>query len=107
MAMKKITAISRSEKLADVENRLKNLEIPGITVDHVRGYGEYANFFARDWMTRYARIEIVIEEHGVDRIIDAICRAVHTGSPGDGFVYSVPVDRVCRIRDRRSESATS
>ena len=45
MELKKITAIIRSDQLEDVENRLKSLDVPGITVDHVKGYGEYANLF--------------------------------------------------------------
>lgn len=100
MELKKITAIVRCDQLEDVENRLKGPIIPGITVDHVKGYGEYANFMARDWMSRYARIEIVVEKRRAQRIIDAIVGVVHTGTPGDGIVYVVPIEEVTRIRDR-------
>jgi nitrogen regulatory protein P-II 1 len=102
MELKKITAIIRSDQLEDVEKRLKGPDVPGITVDHVKGYGEYANFLARDWMSRYARIEIVADKRRARRIVDAIAEIVHTGAPGDGVVYVVPVEQVYRLRDRHS-----
>ena len=76
MELKKITAIIRSDRLEDVENRLKGPDTPGITVDHVKGYGEYANFFARDWTSRYARIEIVADEQQARSIADAIAEGL-------------------------------
>lgn len=100
MELKKITAIVRCDQLEDVENRLKGPMIPGISVDHVKGYGEYANFMARDWMSRYARIEIIVEKRRAQQIIDAIVDVVHTGTPGDGIVYVAPIEEVTRIRDR-------
>ena len=87
MELKKITAIIRSDQLEALENRFKGPDLPGITVDHVQGYGEYANFFAKDWMSRYARVEI-------------------TGTRGDGFVYVVPVEQLQRIRDRHTARST-
>ena len=102
MQLKKITAIIRSDQLEDVEKRLQGPGMPGISVDHVKGYGEYANFFARDWMSRYARIEIVAEASKVRGIVDAITEVVHTGTEGDGVVYVVPVEQVYRIRDQHT-----
>lgn len=102
MELKKITAIIRSDQLEDVEKRLQGPDTPGITVDHVKGYGEYANYFARDWMSRHARIEIVAEASKVRGIVKAITDVVHTGTAGDGVVYVVPVEQVYRIRDQHT-----
>jgi nitrogen regulatory protein P-II 1 len=108
MDLKKITAIVRSDQLEDVENRLKGPDVPGISVDQVKGYGEYVNFFARDWMSRYARIEIVADGRQARRIANLIMEVVHTGTRGDGIVYVVPIEEVYRIRDRHpSRSATT
>lgn len=102
MELKTITAIIRSDRLEAVENRLKGPDTPGITVDHVKGYGEYANFFTRDWMSRYARIEIIAEARRARSIVKAIVEVVHTGTPGDGIVYVVPVEQLERIRDQHT-----
>ena len=106
MKLKKITAIVRADQLEAVENRLKGPGIPGITVDHVKGYGEYANFFERDWMSRYARIEIVAETRHTRAIVDAITDSVHTGTPGDGVIYVTPVEQLYRIRDQHAVRST-
>ncbi len=102
MELKKITAIVRSDQPEELEERFKGPDLPGITVDHVRGYGEYANFFAKDWMSRYARVEIVADARQARRIVDVIADVVHTGTRGDGIVYVVPVERLHRIRDRHT-----
>lgn len=44
MEFKKVTAIVRTDVLKEVENRLKQLDVPGITVTRVKRFGEYANF---------------------------------------------------------------
>lgn len=107
MELKKITAIVRSDQLEDVENRLKGPTIPGISVDHVKGYGEYANFFTRDWMSRYARLEIVTDARHAQAIVDAIMDVAHTGTKGDGMICVLPVDQVYRIRDGHHERSAS
>lgn len=102
MELKKVTAIIRSDQLEDLEDRLKGSGIPGVTVEHVKGYGECANFYARDWMSRYARLEIVTDDRQARNIVNAIAEVVHTGTPGDGIVYVVPVEQLQRIRDRHT-----
>ena len=82
MELKKITAIIRSDQLDELEEGLKGPDIPGITVDHIQGYGEHANFFAKDWMSRYARVEIVADDRDARRIVNAIAEVVHTGTRG-------------------------
>jgi nitrogen regulatory protein P-II 1 len=102
MELKKITAIVRSDQLEELEERFKGPDLPGITVDHVHGYGEYANFFAKDWMSRYARVEIVADARQARRLVDVITDVVHTGTRGDGIVYVVPIEQLHRIRDRHT-----
>ena len=102
MELKKITAIIRSDQLEDLQERLKCQRLPGMTVEHVNGYGEYANYFSKNWMSRYARIEIIASGEQAPGIVTAIADAVHTGSRGDGIVYTVPVEHVHRIRDRHT-----
>lgn len=106
MELKKITAIVPADRLEDVENGLKGLT-PGLSVDHVKGYGEYANFFTRDWTSRHARIEIVAEGAKAKRIVDAILQIAHTGAEGDGIVYVVPIEETYRIRDQHREHSTA
>ena len=100
MDVKKVTAIVRTDVLEDVENRLRRLGVPGLTVSRVKGFGEYANFFTPDWKSAYARIEIFTDPTQVPPIVDSIMDAAHSGLPGDGIVAVLPVDALYRIRDR-------
>lgn len=103
--LREVTAIVRVEALETVERRLQDLRVPGITVTKVKGYGEYADFFAHDWMTEYARIEIFLKRERADEIAQAIMDAAHTGGPGDGIIVVLPVESIYRIRNK--EVATS
>lgn len=98
MNWKKLTAIVRNEQLQAVEEKLQEIGVRGLTVQHVKGFGEHANFFRHDWLVRHVRIEIFAHEDRVREIAAAIMTAAHTGTAGDGIVAISPVDEVLRIR---------
>lgn len=100
----KITAIVRRMVLETVEQQLQALGVPGITVSHVKGYGEYKDFYARDWSITHARIEIFTGRDDAERIVDTILAVAASGEPGDGIIAILPVDAVYRIRTGRSEA---
>jgi nitrogen regulatory protein P-II 1 len=97
---RKIVAIIRNQVLEEIEGRLIDMKVRGISVSKVKGYGEYANFFNPNWMVTHSRIEIFIEESRVDEIVAAIMEVAHTGMEGDGIVAVVPVQKVYRIRTK-------
>jgi len=100
MEWKKVVAIIRGNKLREVEERLKDLRVDGISVTRGTGYGEYANLFSRDWCVTHARLEIYCEASRADIIVQAIMNAAHTGSAGDGIVALIPVEKLYRIRSK-------
>ncbi|HQT25456.1 MAG TPA: P-II family nitrogen regulator [Burkholderiales bacterium] len=96
----KVVAIVRNETLENVERRLQQLGVPGITVTRIKGYGEYANFFSRDCMTDHVRIEIFTLSGRSEDIAQGIIDAAYSGMKGDGIVAVVPVSKIYRIRQR-------
>ena len=100
MENKLIVAIIRRDRLEDVEKRLQDMGVERINVSKVKGYGEYHDFFARNWMVEEVRIEIFTKKDEVDMITAAIMEAAHTGLPGDGVVAVVPVEKFFLIRTR-------
>ena len=100
MAWKKVVAIIRGDKLGDVEERLKDLRVDGISVTRGKGYGEYANFFSSDWYVTHARLEIYCKASWAEKISRAIMEAAHTGMEGDGIVAIIPVETLYRIRSK-------
>ena len=93
-----VVAIVRTQSLDEVERRLKDLRVPGVSVSRVTGFGEYKNFFEPDWLSGHARVEIFVHAARADEIAGAILEAAHTGTPGDGLIAIVPVDTVYRVR---------
>lgn len=98
---RKVVAIIRAGALKAVEEKLRELRVPGITVSKVKGYGQHANFFTSDWMVENARIEIFATRERADEIARAIVEAAHAGLPGDGLVIVHPVEAVYRIRSKQ------
>lgn len=100
MDIRAVVAYIRRDKLEDVEKRLQEIGVERIDVSKVKGYGEYHDFFARDWMVEEVRVEILTRRDEVDAIAAAIMDAAHTGLPGDGVVAVVPIEKLYLIRTR-------
>lgn len=100
MDIKMMVAIIRREKLQDVEQKLRDIGVERINVSKIKGYGEYHDFFSRDWMVDEVRIDIFTRADEVDRIVTAIMDGAHTGLPGDGVVAVIPVEKFYLIRTR-------
>ncbi len=100
MDTKLIIAIIRRDRLEPVEQKLQEIGVERINVSKVKGYGEYRDFFARDWMVEEVQIEIFTRQYKVESIATAIMEAAHTGVPGDGVVAVIPIDKLFLIRTR-------
>lgn len=98
MELRKVTAIVRYLMIEDVENRLAAIGISGLSTTKVKGYGEYANYFARNMKVTRVRVEIFAEKDRANEIAKEIIHAAHTGMPGDGLVAIEPVEQIWRIR---------
>lgn len=102
MEFRKVTAIIQAGVLEKVEKGLQKIGVRGISVTKVKGFGEYANFYSRDWMisVSHVRIEIFTEKAKVKAIVNAILEAAHLGIPGDGIVAVLPVEQIFRVRTK-------
>lgn len=101
MSFAKIVAIVRTTALADIERALQQAGVPGMSVSQVKGFGDYADFFRRDWMVSQVRIEIFIQEARAEEIAETLMEAAHTGLEGDGLVAIQPVKAIYHIRTRQ------
>jgi nitrogen regulatory protein P-II 1 len=96
----KVTAIIRSECLEPVERALQDLGVAGVSVSRVKGYGEYVDFFAADWMSTYVKMEVITAANRADTIIATVLQVASSGTKGDGIVTLTPLERVWRIRTK-------
>ena len=103
--MKLVTAIVKPFKLEDVKTALKAAGVTGMTVSEVRGFGRQGGHtetyrgaeYQIDFVPK-ARIEIVVDDGGVDAVVDVIAGAAATGKIGDGKIWVSTVDELVRIR---------
>ncbi|HVL91763.1 MAG TPA: P-II family nitrogen regulator [Acidimicrobiales bacterium] len=103
--MKLVTAIVKPFKVDDVKEALKALDVQGMTVSEVQGFGRQRGHtevyrgaeYTVDFVPK-VRVEVLATEADVDRIADAIVAAARTDKIGDGKVWVTDVGRVIRIR---------
>jgi nitrogen regulatory protein P-II 1 len=111
--MKQITAVIRPIKLEEVREALAEQGVTGLTVTEVKGFGRQKGHtelyrcaeYVVDFLPK-VKLEVVVKSDDVDRCVDAIIKAAHTGKIGDGKIFITPVERVIRIRTgEQDESA--
>ena len=103
--MKLITAIVKPFKLDDVKAALQDIGVAGITVSEARGFGRQGGHTETYRGTEYkidfvpkVRIEVLVDDDSVDKMIDAIKASAVTGKIGDGKIWLSDISRVVRIR---------
>ncbi|QYG91190.1 P-II family nitrogen regulator [Iamia sp. SCSIO 61187] len=103
--MRLVTAIIKPFKLDDVKTALKEAGVVGITVTEVKGFGRQGGHTETYRGTEYqidfvpkVKLEVVIDDIDMDRVVDVIVAAAGTGKIGDGKVWVTPVEAVVRIR---------
>ncbi|MBT8387523.1 MAG: P-II family nitrogen regulator [Ignavibacteria bacterium] len=107
--MKKIEAIIRPFKLDDVKEALLEEGVRGLTISEVRGYGRqkghtetYRGSEYRIEFVPKMKIELVVEDSIVEKVVDAISKTAKTGQVGDGKIFISEIEDVIRIRTDES-----
>jgi len=111
--MKKIEAIIKPFKLDEVKDALVEIGVGGMTVTEVRGFGQQKGHTEIYRGTEYVidflpkvKIEVVVKDEDVEKVIETIMKAAQTGRVGDGKIFVIPVEEVVRIRTgERGEQA--
>ena len=111
--MKKIEAIIKPFKLDDVKEALTEIGVIGMTVMEVRGFGRQKGHtelyrgseYTIDFLPK-VKVELVVADSLVPKVVETISAAAKTGSIGDGKVFVLPVEEAVRIRTgERGEDA--
>jgi len=103
--MKLITAVVKPFKLDDVKEALRPLNVHGMTITEVRGFGRqrghtevYRGAEYEVEFTPKVRIDVVTDDLAAKLVADSIVEAARTGTIGDGKVWISPVEEVIRVR---------
>ncbi len=103
--MKKVEAIIKPFKLDDVKDALNEVGVHGMTAVEVKGYGRQRGHtelykgaeYVVDFLPK-VKLEVVVDDDMVAKVVEAIERAARSGKIGDGKIFVIPVDEVVRIR---------
>jgi nitrogen regulatory protein P-II 1 len=103
--MKQITAVIKPFKLEEVRESLADVGVSGLTVTEVKGFGRQKGHtelyrgaeYVVDFLPK-VKVEVVVKDEDVDRVVEAIVAAAKTGKIGDGKIFFTPVEQVIRIR---------
>jgi nitrogen regulatory protein P-II 1 len=101
MKYKKVSAIIRTHKLGEVESRLKEIGVRGMTAFYVLGFGEETDFFNPNKLERHLKLEVWTAEEKAHQVASTIIETAHVGIAGDGLVSITPVDEVFCIRTKK------
>ena len=103
--MKLVVAIIKPSRLEEVRQALNSLDVHGMTVTEVKGYGRQKGHteiyrgseYTVDFLPKI-KIELVVADEKVTPAVAAIVKAAKTGKIGDGKVFVSPVEEAIRIR---------
>jgi len=103
--MKKIEAIIKPFKLEDVKEALTELELTGMTVSEVKGYGRQQGHselyrgaeYVVDFLPK-VKVELVVKDDMCDKVLEAITSTAKTGKIGDGKIFVSNIEKIVRIR---------
>jgi len=103
--MKSIEAIIKPFRLDEVKAALNAVAVQGMTVSEVRGFGRQKGhkeiYRGAEYVVELVpkiKIEVVVPDEAVTRVMEAIAKAAKTGKIGDGKIFVLPVEETVRIR---------
>ncbi len=112
--MRMVCAVIRPEMFGPVRAALEAAGIYGMTVSEVMGRGAQRGIALRFRgktmpveLIPKVKIEMVVRDADVERVIDIVRASGRTGKPGDGRIFVLPVESICRVRSDQSDPADS
>ncbi len=103
--MRLVTAIIKPFKLDEVKSALETFGVQGMTVSEVQGFGRQRGhtevYRGAEYTVSFVpkvRVEVLVDDAEALDVLEVVAKAAHTGSIGDGKVWSTPVDEVVRVR---------
>ena len=100
-----VTAVVKPFLLDAVNQALKGVDVAGMTITEVKGFGRQGGDtetyrgaeYAIDFVPK-VKVEVLVAANRVDEIVATIAEAAKTGKIGDGKIWVTQVDKAVRIR---------
>jgi len=109
--MKLVSAIVKPFKLDDVREAISEIGVEGLTVSEVKGFGRQKGHtelyrgaeYQVDFLPK-VKLEVAVNDEVVERLVEAIAKAAHTGKIGDGKIFIFDLEQAIRIRTGETDS---
>jgi len=109
--MKLVSAIVKPFKLDDVREAISEIGVEGLTVSEVKGFGRQKGHtelyrgaeYQVDFLPK-VKLEIAVNDEVVERLVEAIAKAAHTGKIGDGKIFVFDLEQAIRIRTGETDA---
>ncbi len=92
--MKMVMAIVRNDRLASIQESLRDAGITAYTVSATIGMGEHD----REQPRQHLKIEVAIQDMWENTAVEALRKGASTGEPAEGMIFVYPLDRALKIR---------
>lgn len=107
--MTKVEAIIKPYTLEKVREALTKVGVAGMTIYEVKGFGRQKGHselyrgaeYTVDFLPKL-KLETVVADDAVDKVVEAITTAANTGKIGDGKIFTYPIGKAVRIRTGES-----
>ena len=103
--MKRIEAIVRPFQLEDAKKALSEIDVHGMTVTEVRGFGRQKGrselYRGAEYVVEFLpkmKLEVMVPDDMVEQVVGALADSTRTGRIGDGKIFVLPVSDAIRIR---------
>jgi nitrogen regulatory protein P-II 1 len=100
-----VTAVLKPHRLEEVTSALKDLDVSGMTISEVQGFGRQRGhtevYRGSEYKVDYVpkvRVDVVCDAADADKVADVIAESARTGKIGDGKIWITEVARLVRIR---------
>lgn len=110
--MKLIIAVIKPFKLDEVRDALSAAGVQGMTVSEVKGFGRQKGqteiYRGAEYTTNMVpkiKIEIVVDDAEVAKVIETIQTTASTGAIGDGKIFVADIGQAVRIRTGETNEA--
>jgi len=109
--LKKIEAIIKPFKLDEVKESLNEIGVTGLTVLEAKGFGRQKGHtelyrgaeYVVDFLPKI-KLEFIVEDQSLEKVIETIQRSAHTGKIGDGKIFISNIEEIIRIRTGEKDS---
>jgi nitrogen regulatory protein P-II 1 len=103
--MKMVQAIIRPERLDSVKKALEEKGFIAMSITEMQGRGEqkgihleYRGKKVEIDVIPKIKLEMVVKDQDIDAVISTVRASARTGKVGDGKIFVMPVDMMCKVR---------